>query len=180
MRHTISFVIAALGLNGSVAWANQEAALVQGWYQQYLHRDAEPCGLNNWVSIMRCKGPEAVQTGILASDEYYHTHGCSPEGFVAGLYVDVLGRMPCASEIQGWVCNLGRCGCRMRLAQDFLCAASRELAQRAMTVPPIAYQPAPAVAPPIFNSGYGYSPYQMPSAFRSFRQFPGGAPFGFR
>lgn len=180
MRHTILFVVAALGLglNGSAVWASQEAALVQGWYQQYLHRDAEPCGLNTWVSVLRCKGPEAVQTGILASDEYYHTHGCSPQGFVAGLYADVLGRTACAWEIQGWVCNLARCGCRARLTQDFLCAARRELAQRAMAFPPIAYQRAPAVAPPIFNGGY--SPYQIPSAYRAFRQFPGGVPFGFR
>ncbi|MCE9532007.1 MAG: hypothetical protein K8T89_12910 [Planctomycetes bacterium] len=169
MKFTILLAMTAFGLTGSVASANQEAALVRHWYQQYLHRDAEPCGLNSWVSVMRCKGPVAVQVGILGSEEYYLAHGCSPEGFVAGLYADILGRTACPSEIYGWVCQLGRCGCHATLAQNFLCAAQAELAQRAMTAPPIDYPPTPAFPPQTYNGGYRPSVYQSPSAYRAFR-----------
>lgn len=172
MRHTMLFVIAALGLNGSAAWANhnQEAASVQSWYQQYLHRDADLYGLSGWVSVLRHQGPVAVQAGILGSDEYYHSQGCSPEGVVAGLYADVLGRAANALEIHGWVCSFASHGCRVRLAQDFLCAAQTELALRAMPAPPINYQPAPAYSPlPAVHGGYGYSQYQVPSPYRTYR-----------
>jgi len=172
MRHTFLIVMAAFGLNGSAVWANQEAALVQAWYQQYLHRDADPGGFHAWVSVLRFQGPVAVQTGILGSEEYYIAHGYSPEGFVAGLYADILGRAAGPEEIQGWVFNLIRCGSRAHLAQSFLRAAQAELAQRALTAPPVDYPPTPAYAPPApptFNGGYTRIPYQRPSAYRAYR-----------
>lgn len=183
MRYTILVGLAALGmlgLNGSPGRANySEAALVQSWYRQFLRRDAEPAGFNDWMAVLRCQGPEAVQAGILGSEEYYHGHGCSPEGFVAGLYADVLGRTACAPEIHGWVCNLRR-GDRVRLAQDFLCAARTELAQRGFGGPVGVYQPAPVAAPPAFGGAYGFVPYQGVPAYRALKQQYRGSPFAFR
>ena len=89
---------------------------------------------------LRCAGPEAARAGILGSDEYYCRHGGTPEGFVTGLYREVLGREPACAEVASWVCNLRRCGDRGRLALDFLVAARTELAIRA-SAPPAPYDP---------------------------------------
>ena len=134
MKTWIAMTAAALitfGLSSGQAKASSDLALVQSWYQDHLGRSGQLCELGGWARQLRTGAtPCAVQAGILGSDEYYHLHGCTASGFVAGLYADVLGRQACSQEIQGWVCRLGRCGCRQTLAQEFLNAAQIELAQR--------------------------------------------------
>ncbi len=121
-----------LGLCSGQARASSDLALVQSWYQNYLGRTGNLSELRGWGNQLRAGvAPCAVESAILGSDEYYHLHGCTPAGFVAGLYADVLGRRACAQEIQGWLCQLTRLQCRQSLAQAFLNAAQLELAQRA-------------------------------------------------
>jgi hypothetical protein len=122
-----TFLTLGLTAGASRACSPEEAALIQTFYQQYLHRSADACGLRAWAKQLRCDGVEAVQAGILSSDEYYCAHGRCPDGFVRGLYEDVLGRQACAREVHEWVCRLQRCGCRGRLAADFVVAARAEL-----------------------------------------------------
>jgi hypothetical protein len=50
---------------------------VNGYYLAYLHRPAEPAGLNGWVSVL-APGPlhggltdEQVIAALVASDEYF-------------------------------------------------------------------------------------------------------------
>jgi hypothetical protein len=46
--------------------------LVQGYYQQFLHRAAEPAGLVGWVTQLELGEPdEAVLSGIVGSQEYF-------------------------------------------------------------------------------------------------------------
>ena len=73
-----------------------------------------------------------VQAGILASEEYYCRNGHTAEGFVAGLYRDVLGRPACGAEIQTWARRLCHCGTRETVVAEFLNAARAELAGRAL------------------------------------------------
>ena len=61
-----------------------------------------------------------METGFLASAEYYARSGSTPSGFVANLYVDVLGRTASAGEIQGWVAHLNRGASRAQIASQFL------------------------------------------------------------
>ncbi len=137
--------VATLGLAGPAS-ACPYSDLVQSWYGRYLGRPADPVGLGVWVNQLRCGTPAAhVEATLLGSDEYYHRNGCSPHGFVAGLYADVLGRQANHDEVELWVCQLGRCGSRQALACRFLAAAQTELALRA--APPV-YEPAPSYAPP--------------------------------
>jgi hypothetical protein len=118
------------GLPASAGGCPQED-LVQSWYHCYLGRVADPSGFQAWVQALRCGTPPVeVQASILASEEYYCRYGHTPQGFVTGLYQDVLGRGACAQEVQAWVGRLVPCGDRQRLARDFLCAAHSELAQR--------------------------------------------------
>lgn len=124
-------VAAALTLSAATAQAGHQdraAAVVDGWYHQYLGRCADSCGLRTWAGQLRCgKSPDCVLASILASDEYYQRNGCCDAGFVKGLYKDHLGRCPSGAEVREWLCVLGRCGSRHDLALKFLCASKREL-----------------------------------------------------
>jgi hypothetical protein len=125
---TAAVAVVAVGLGGAAARAGDcaEYRLVQGWYRQYLHRPADELGLAVWGGQLRCGGnPDAVLGGILGSEEYWCQHGRTPEGLVAGLYAETLGRRPCQEEVRRWVCRLGQCGCRETLAREFLCEARR-------------------------------------------------------
>jgi len=145
---TAVLTLVTLGQSSSQASDYQYARLVESWYHRYLHRPPDACGLENWVRHLRCgASPEFVQAAILGSDEYYCAHGRSAEGYVAGLYADVLGRAACREEIHEWVCNLNRCGCRVKLAQQFLCAAQRELHAAAAPVATPVYTPQPVATP---------------------------------
>ena len=153
----------ALGVSGFPAEALgcERSDLVQSWYGRYLNRQADPAGLDNWVRQLRNgTPPEHVQASILGSEEFYGNYGRSPEGYVTGLYTEVLGRKPCHKDIVEWCGNLRRCGCRVKLAQQFLTSCRRELAVVPVPVaapvyaPPVyapppapVYQPAPVVVP---------------------------------
>jgi Domain of unknown function (DUF4214) len=156
----ITAMLLACGLGAAPvkAQAYDEVGLVNGWYRQYLGRDADPSGAVTWTRALRCAGPEATQAGILASEEYYCRAGHTPEGFVASLYADVLGRQACAQEIRDWVDRLCRCKGREQLALDFLVAARTELAQRAAVPPP----PPATVLVPSYTTGYRGVPRDVP------------------
>jgi hypothetical protein len=159
---TLIPAIAALGVTLGLAGAEARAAcpeaeVIHGWYQRYLGRPADAVGLHSWSHRLHCGAPlEEVQAGILASEEYFCRHGHSAPGFVAGLYANVLGRAAADHEIHHWVCQLAQCGCRKRLALDFLCAARVELAQRAGPVVVPAYAPIRTVPPPVVAGGISY------------------------
>jgi hypothetical protein len=158
MRHAFATLAAALiALGGSVMNASAQTLypaapqdpgvrLVESYYQRYLGRAADPGGLQGWVSVL---GSVNVEAGILGSAEYYSRHGGTPAGFVTGLYVEVLGRQPAAAEVQVWLNRLQQVGWnRTVLADDFLRAATTELAQRGLPLPAY-YQTVPQVVAPL-------------------------------
>jgi hypothetical protein len=173
MRHTFAAVAAALVVLGTIATSanaqavysrqpqNEDVQLVDSWYRHYLGRPVDEVGLRAWLPELAAGKPEA---GILGSPEYYNRHGGTPQGFVAGLYVDVLGRQPGANEIQNWVVHLQQIGWdRVVLADDFLRAADTELSLRngtpqgagyTPTAPQIVVQQQPVI--PYVEPGYGY------------------------
>jgi hypothetical protein len=111
---------------------NDQRALVESWYQLYLHRPSDPAGLRNHLDLLR-RGisPEDVQAGILRGEEYYQLHAGRQRPWVAALYADILDRSPTPREVQGWIQTLGRNGgSRERTAAEFLRSAKLELAQR--------------------------------------------------
>jgi hypothetical protein len=122
---------------------------VQGWYSQYLHRPLDPLGAQTWVAQLYQGVPEDyVLASILGSEEYYCRHGHTPQGFVTGLYGDVIGRTPCAHTVNYWCGKLSRCGCRIEFCKEFLHACHHG------TVDPLAapvVPVAPVVVPrPVF------------------------------
>jgi hypothetical protein len=112
--------------------AHNYRALVESWYQLFLHRPADPDGLRDYVGrLRRGIAPEDVQAGFLGSEEYYRLQGSRPRRWVAALYADVLDRSPTPREINGWIETLARNGgSREATAAEFLRSAKPELAQR--------------------------------------------------
>lgn len=99
--------------------------LITEAYRIYLGRTPEPTGLSSWLDAMR-RGLQVqhMEAGFLASDEYFAAAGGTAEGWIAGLYGDVLGRTPSAAEVTGWSAVLPRVG-RYTVAAGFLLSTEK-------------------------------------------------------
>jgi hypothetical protein len=149
----------AIGAGPVAAQTRDQAALVESYYERYLHRPADPAGMNAWLDHFAWgESGESIQAQLVSSDEYYQIHGSSPQGFIAGLYQDVLGRNPNSNEVWLWL-NYWRQvgGQRVQVSNAFMVAARTELANQAATrfyappttttVPPLPVPPAPIAVP---------------------------------
>lgn len=108
---------------------------VERAFQRYLGRSAGAAGQNAFATVMRNgTSLEDVIAVILGSPEYYARKGGEPQGFIAGLFQDVLGRAaaPPLAAIQPWVDLLVRGAHRNAIASAFLFTAEGrlQLAQR--------------------------------------------------
>jgi hypothetical protein len=111
---------------------NNQRALVESWYQLYLHRAADPAGMRDYLDRpSRGVGPLEVQAAFLGGDEYFRLYNGRPRVWIAALYRDVLDRSPSPAEIQNWMQSLSRSGgSREQTSLEFLRAAQAEIAQR--------------------------------------------------
>jgi len=57
---------------------------------------------------------------MVSSPEYFQDHGSTNQGYVLGLYNQVLGRAPSTSELNGWVSALNAGESRLNVAIGFL------------------------------------------------------------
>jgi subtilisin family serine protease len=73
---------------------------------------------------------EDVQSFILGSDEFYAGHGSTAQGFIVGLYEDLLGRFPDPAGLQQWV-RLFQSGTatRFQIARDILTSPEGRLTE---------------------------------------------------
>lgn len=157
-----ALAVIVLGGLAPLVQAQPNVNFVVDCYSRFLHRPADGYGINYWVSQLHCGGsPLSVQAGILGSDEYWCAHGGSPQGFVVGLYNDVLGRQPRPDEVYLWTTRFLGCGDRVKLGCEFLSAAQLELGIRAAQVPQVIA--CPLVAPVQPGAGYVPQPtYSIP------------------
>ena len=148
MRNTFLLALASLGLGGAAnAGPCPQTDFVVEMYRHYLGREPDPCGLTNWVDHLRRGMPALqVEAEFLGCEEYYKRYGCDPRRFVQSMFHDVTGQAPCEHDINYWVGQLGRCGCRTKLALSFL--------QAQRNAPPRPQHQAPS------NSGVPAIPYQ--------------------
>jgi len=101
--------------------AEYRSALITQSYATYLGRQPDAQGLATWLGVMNAGGTiTEMETGFLASDEYFARAGSTQSGWVANLYADVLGRTASAGEIQGWVAYLNSGASRAQVASGFL------------------------------------------------------------
>src|SRR5262249_30990713 len=103
-------------------WRSPEhrALEVQNDYQTFLHRAGGAAEVAGWVNVFLAGASEAqVARDILLSAEYQNAHA-SDAAFVAGLYTDVLGRVPDAAGQATWQQALQGGGSRAVVALAFL------------------------------------------------------------
>jgi hypothetical protein len=71
------------------------------WYRQYLGRDPDPAGWQTHLQQMYAGvSYEEIQSGILASEEYFNNAGRDPWTFVNNVYLHTFGRRPAPPEAQ--------------------------------------------------------------------------------
>jgi hypothetical protein len=78
--------------------------VIQGLYETYLHRAADPAGLQNWLNFLAAGGTvEQIAAALIGSPEYFQLHGGTNEAFLTSLYWDVLGRGGSPAEQAGFL-----------------------------------------------------------------------------
>jgi hypothetical protein len=112
---------AILGIEGSAEYLTDQ---VDALYLHYLNRAADPGGQSFWVNSLQHGGTlEQVAEGLVSSPEYFGEHGSTNQGYVIGLYQDVLNRTPTAGEVNEWVTLLNSGTSRNTVATFFLTSA---------------------------------------------------------
>jgi hypothetical protein len=91
--------------------AEHRGLQVDDYYTIYLHRAADPAGRAFWVNMLLSGTLDevGVQVSFLTSVEYLSAHP-TPQLFVAGIFLDVLGRAPNTIEqlnFQGFLLTFG-------------------------------------------------------------------------
>jgi hypothetical protein len=82
---------------------------VQGEYRGFLHRTQDTAGFNFFVGRLQAGvAPEAIDAAFVSSTEYIGLHGGVAGGWVPAMYLDLLGRVPSAAEIDFWVVAVAR------------------------------------------------------------------------
>ena len=67
--------------------------LVIGWFQNYLGRLPTSAELATFSTQVQTAGDtRAVEAEILASNEFYRRAGSTPQGYINGVYLALLGR----------------------------------------------------------------------------------------
>jgi hypothetical protein len=90
-----------LGLENSAEYRTAE---VDGLYKTYLHRLADPSGLQNGLNLLNAGGTvEQLAEFLTSSPEYFQLHGDSNDAFLTALYYDALGRGGSPAEQAGFL-----------------------------------------------------------------------------
>jgi hypothetical protein len=85
--------------------------IVAAAYEKYLGRAPDPGGMAFWVGqLVSGMSDEQFVSLIASSPEYYANQGSTSQGFIIGLYRDILGRTapPSQPEIDYWVSVLAQ------------------------------------------------------------------------
>lgn len=78
--------------------------LINTYFQQYLDRDADATAIQTFaLGLQTATTLRTLQGSILSSTEYYFDNGATADGFVKGLYQDLLHRDVSGTEANGWL-----------------------------------------------------------------------------
>lgn len=122
LDHGASPTSVVLAVEASTEYLNDQ---VSAMYQLYLQRVPDAGGAQHWVSFLQAGGTlEQVAAGLTSSQEYFVLHGGTNQGFITGLYANVLNRSASTGEIATWETALDSGASRASVAVAFL--ASRE------------------------------------------------------
>ena len=107
-----------LGIESSSEYLNDQVFV---FYGRYLERTPESSGAQFWTNFLLAGGTfEQVAESLVSSTEYFLNHGATNQGFVLGLYDQVLGRVPSLGDLNAWLNVLNAGASRQTVAADFL------------------------------------------------------------
>ena len=107
-----------LGVESSTEYLKDQVTVM---YNRYLNRDPDQAGGQAWTSFLAGGGTfEQVAAQLTSSDEYFSLHGSTNQGFVTGLYHDVLNRNASDADVAGWVAILNNGASRLSVSTAFL------------------------------------------------------------
>ncbi|MGV8968743.1 MAG: DUF4214 domain-containing protein [Cellulomonas sp.] len=102
------------------------SGLITGAYADYLGRTPDPGGLATWLGAMGAGWTVSqIESGFIASPEYYARAGSTDADWVSLLYRDVLGRAAGQSEVDYWTQQLAGGVGRVPVAMGFLLSSER-------------------------------------------------------
>ena len=111
-------VSVVLGIEGSTEYLNIQ---VTAMYQHYLQRQPDAGGAQHWVTFLQAGGTfEEVAEGLTSSQEYFVLQGGANQGFITGLYQEVLNRQASNAEVAGWEAALDNGESRLDVSTAFL------------------------------------------------------------
>jgi hypothetical protein len=95
-------------------------------YNAYLARSPTASELSYWTQFLAGgQTDEAMAAQLLGSPEYYADHDATNPGFIAGLYCDLLYRLPDAASLSYWETQLGAGATRPQVAEQVLASTER-------------------------------------------------------
>ncbi len=94
--------------------------IIKEWYQQYLGRKPNETEHAQMMQKVRVGANAiALQATIIGGDEYYKKHGSSTQGFIQGVFGDILGRKATPAEVALLQAQINGFG-RYKFAVEFL------------------------------------------------------------
>jgi hypothetical protein len=100
-------------------------------YQTYLHRPADPAGINYWIARMHQDvTDEKLEANFLSSPEYIAANGgvngVAGQGWVAGMYRDLLDRVADPGGLSYWTGQIASGVSPFAIAMGFAASPERE------------------------------------------------------
>ncbi|HQU45931.1 MAG TPA: DUF4214 domain-containing protein [Pirellulales bacterium] len=115
---TLTPVSVVLEIEGSAEYITDQ---VDAMYSRYLDRPADTQDQQYWVGFVQAGGTfEQVAEALVASQEYYVLRGGTDQGFITGLYADVLNRSASTADLAFWETALDSGASRASVAIAFL------------------------------------------------------------
>jgi hypothetical protein len=112
--------------NSITSSAEYRGGLISGVYDEFLGRSPDAGGAAGWLDAMgRGLTIQGLESGFLASDEYYAQAGGTDAGWVQRLYQHVLGREASPSEVDAWVAALAGGANRQTVSFGFVLSTER-------------------------------------------------------
>lgn len=109
---------AVLGIDGGLEYTTDQ---VDAMYLHYLNRAADPQGQQYWVGFVQAGGTfEQVAEALVSSQEYYALKGGTDQGFITGLYADVINRSASTADVAFWETALASGASRASVSIEFL------------------------------------------------------------
>jgi hypothetical protein len=97
---------------------------ILSFYRSILHREPEIGALNGWLTAMAQGWTSLqIQPQFFASGEDFANHGGTVQGWLTGLYNDILGRSPDGGGLAAWTMAMQAGASRLAVATGFVLSA---------------------------------------------------------